>query len=128
MTTFAERRAVYFDDDLNPMMRAWGATVGLHGARGGWIYTASGGTRAQGWWTVWNENREAILDWLTRDLTAFDSFEQMLSETAPSYRPSIRLTNAKSRCLVAAYDAVQAARGDPRRAYTYCPSRKAGAA
>jgi hypothetical protein len=126
MTTFAERRQVYFDPrDLNTVMRAWGAEHGLVGRPGGWIYyTASGRPCVQGWWTVWNTNRESVLDWLTRRHTAFKSFEEVLSETAPTYRPTICLRNAETRCLAGAYDKVQAVRGDARRAYTYTRPRR----
>jgi len=60
-------------------------------------------------------NRE--LDTLTRDLTAFESFQAML-DTAPTYRPTLLPRYGRSYLdLADAYDAAQAARGDARRAY-----------
>jgi len=119
MTTYAERRAIYLGDDLNTVMRAWGREMGYVGARGGWIYFAVGGKPiCQGWWSVWTTARQDVLNWLTRRHTAFQNFDELL-DTAPSYRPTICLRNAGTRALAAAYDQVQAARGDARRAYTY---------
>lgn len=56
------------------------------------------------------------LDALTRELTAFDSFEAMLN-AAGNYRPSIYPRDYKHVELAEAYDVAQAARGDERRAY-----------
>ncbi len=53
---------------------------------------------------------------LTRSLTAFGSFEELL--TTPDYFPTLlSRTGAKAVALADAYDAAQAARGDARRAY-----------
>ena len=119
MTTYAERRQISFGADLNTAMRAWGREHGYAGKPGGWIYSiTTGHTYTQGWWNVWSMNRESVLDWLTRKHTAFESFEQMLSNS-PDYRPTIQLRNAETRCLAAAYDRIQELRSDPRRAETY---------
>jgi len=119
MTTYAERRRVHFGPrDLSTVMRAWGAENGLQGAQGGWIYNERGQACTQGWWNVWAMNREMVLDWLTRKHTAVATFEELL-QAGGRYRPTIQLRNAETRALAAAYDQVQAQRGDPRRAYTY---------
>lgn len=69
----------------------------------------------------------SVLDNLTRDLTAWGSFDAMLN-AGGGYRPSlyVRPHNrshaevrraARTEVLADAYDAAQAARGDERRAY-----------
>ena len=69
---------------------------------------------------------QIVLDNLTRDLTAWSSFDAMLDAVA--YRPTLAVRPynrssaeirraARTEVLADAYDAAQAARGDPRRAY-----------
>lgn len=55
-------------------------------------------------------------DRLTRSLTAFDSFAELLN-AAGNYRPTIFERDADHRRLADLYDAAQAERGDSRRAY-----------
>jgi hypothetical protein len=121
MTTYSERLHVYLEPrDLNTVMRAWGRDNGYAGARGGWIYNeGTGRTVTQGYWNLWAMKREQVLDWLTTKHTALSSFEDLLSAGSPTYRPTIELRNAETRCLASAYDQVQHMRGDPRRAHTY---------
>jgi|SRR5215831_417165 len=115
----AELRFVWFDDrDLNTVMRAWGREHGYAGAKGGWIYHASGQSVCQGWWSLWNQSRQSVLDWLTRRNTGFDTFDELV-DTHTDYRPTIQPRNAETRSLAAAYDQIQKQRGDARRAYTY---------
>ena len=68
----------------------------------------------------------SVLDNLTRDLTAWPSFDAMLNAVA--YRPTLHVRPynrshseirraARMEILADAYDAAQAARGDHRRAY-----------
>ena len=60
-------------------------------------------------------------DELTKKLTAFDTFEDMLrgshDGTKTSYRPSLTKRNQETRELADLYDAAQEARNDTRRAY-----------
>jgi hypothetical protein len=56
------------------------------------------------------------LDKLTKDLTAFPSFQAMLD--APNYRPTILIQDQRYLLLALGYDAAQKARGDERRAFT----------
>ena len=56
------------------------------------------------------------LDTLTRELTAFNTFAEMV-DSAPQYRPTIMPRDMRHVDLADAYDAYQAARGDERRAY-----------
>ena len=59
-------------------------------------------------------------DELTKRITAFDTFEDLLrgshNGTVTTYRPSLIKRNADTRELANLYDAAQAARGDHRRA------------
>jgi len=59
---------------------------------------------------------EAELDQLTRDLTAFNTFREML-DTSSSYRPTILPRDVRYVLLADAYDVAMIGRGDPRRAY-----------
>lgn len=72
----------------------------------------------------------SVLDNLTRDLTAWLSFDDMLNAEG-DYRPSLYVRPcsrshaeirraARTEILADAYDAAQAARGDHRRAYRGC--------
>ena len=56
------------------------------------------------------------LDTLTRELTAFNSFLE-LANAAGHYRPTILPRDRQHVDLADAYDAFQAARSDPRRAW-----------
>lgn len=60
-------------------------------------------------------------DELTRKLSAFDSFEDLLrgshDGTVTGYRPSLTRRNADNRELADLYDQAQQMRGDKRRAY-----------
>jgi len=62
------------------------------------------------------------LDMITRKLTTFASFNDLLN-AAGNYRPSFYLTkgklgeNLQKQTLAMAYDDMQFARGDSRRAY-----------
>lgn len=55
------------------------------------------------------------VDALTRTYTAFRSFADLTTGTAPDYRPT--LTGARTRELADAYDAEMERRGDARRAF-----------
>ena len=59
---------------------------------------------------------EADLDQLTRALTAFNTFRELL-ETSDNYRPTIYQTTPDHVKLSDAYDLAQIGRGDPRRTY-----------
>jgi hypothetical protein len=58
---------------------------------------------------------------LTKKLTAFNTFEDMLrgsnDGTTTSYRPSLTKRNAETRELADLYDMAQEDRNDNRRAY-----------
>ena len=58
-----------------------------------------------------------IAESLTRSLTAFSSFEEML--TAPNYTPSLNCTDPDRARLADLYDQEQERRGDDRRAFRY---------
>lgn len=112
-----------YAQDEKAAVRAWGAEHGLRGRSGGWIYNDAGYAVTQGWGSVFYTHRRRILDWLTVKLTAFDTFEQMVERTGPTYRPTILPTNALYRFLADQYDLAQRGRGDPRRAYRGRESR-----
>lgn len=66
------------------------------------------------------------LDEITRKLSSFVTFEELLG-AAGGYRPTIHPDSPDKVRLADAYDAAQAERGDPRRAFRGS-ARKAGAA
>jgi hypothetical protein len=106
------------DSDL--MVKAakeYGKAHGFRGNHGGWISNADGTTTVQGWWLFFRTHSSLILDELTRRLTAFDTLDDMVLHTAPTYRPTIRPTTWRERLLADAYDWRMARRGDDRRAY-----------
>jgi len=61
---------------------------------------------------------EAVLDTITTERTAFNSFHDLLT-AGGNYRPSIDVRDPLLALLADAYDLVQAVRHDPRRAYRY---------
>jgi hypothetical protein len=106
------------DRDVRIVCRQWAlAEKGWHGAQGGWIYTDQGRPIMQGWGSVWHLFRRQIADWLTRQETAFPSFNFMVSETAATYRPTLSRANARNRILADLYDQAQRDRNDRRRAH-----------
>jgi hypothetical protein len=74
-----------------------------------------------------NAQMLAHADRLTRELTAFESFEAMLSAKG-NYRPTLMChpddASGRDGCrhsyLADLYDQAQQERGDPRRAYRGC--------
>lgn len=74
-----------------------------------------------------NEHLRAHADRLTRELTAFRSFEQLLTARG-NYRPTLMCNSAdrsgtdgcRTTYLADLYDAEQEHRGDERRAYRGC--------
>ena len=92
---------------------------GFAGAQGGWIYNVSGRPIVQGWWAFFGFAKRDLLDWATRELTAFDSFRDLTDRTYSTYRPTIRNTQKDVVAFILAqeYDAEMAFRGDARRAY-----------
>lgn len=102
-------------ESLESLAKEWAEQArGWHGAQGGWIYSERG-TVCQGWGALYQRYSVEILDWHTRRLTGFESFDAML--TAPDYRPTILPRNWRYTALADAYDLSQQRRSDPRRAY-----------
>lgn len=66
--------------------------------------------------TDYTETGLALLDRLTRELTAFDDFDALLN-TAGTYQPTILPRDKWHVVLADSYDAFQAGRGDARRAW-----------
>jgi hypothetical protein len=58
------------------------------------------------------------LDDLTQRLTAFESFDALLTAEG-AYHPSLKVSDTDCFLLATAYDEAQAARGDNRRAFRY---------
>ncbi len=56
-------------------------------------------------------------DELTRKLSAFGSFNELVNGTHPSYRPSLTQQDTDTQRLADLYDLAQAAKGDDRRAF-----------
>jgi len=106
------------DSDLmHRAAREYGRAHGFKGNGGGWISSADGTTQVQGWWLFFRTHSSLILDDLTRKLTAFDSMDDMVLHTAPSYRPTILPRDWRHVLLADAYDWRMARRGDSRRAW-----------
>jgi hypothetical protein len=99
--------------------REWGQAHGFKGNQGGWIshQDAPRHSICQGWWLLGRTRMPQILDWYTRKLTAFESMNDMVLHTAPSYRPTILPRDWRHVLLADAYDWRMARRGDSRRAY-----------
>jgi hypothetical protein len=97
--------------------KEYGKAHGFKGNGGGWISSDDGQTQVQGWWLFFRTHSSVILDDLTRRLTAFDSMDDMVLHTAPSYRPTLRPLNWRYVLLADAYDWRMTRRGDARRAY-----------
>jgi hypothetical protein len=83
--------------------RAFAATRGDHGATGGWIYNESGQPITQGWSSYSWHHRSAIRDWLTRQVTAFDSFDELMA-TDPRYCPTLLPRTWRERHLADLFD------------------------
>ena len=106
-------------EDKQAAAKAYAKKHQYKGAQGGWIYDMQRGkTVCQGWQSFYGMFRWSILNELTRELTAFSSFDEMTLRTAPSYRPSIYPYTWRERVLADEYDLTQEARKDERRAYT----------
>jgi|SRR5215471_3478727 len=98
--------------------REYGRAHGFKGNQGGWITSEDGTTSVQGWWLFFRTHSTVILNDLTRKLTAFDSMDEMVLYTAPTYRPTIRpKLGWRYKLLADAYDWRMTRRGDSRRAY-----------
>lgn len=68
-----------------------------------------------------NMNAKKLIDDMTRRVSAFSSFEDLLS-AGGNYRPSLRVSKGpdSEECRLAEiYDMEQEIRGDGRRAYRY---------
>lgn len=91
---------------------------GLTGHGGGWIYSGSK-TVCQGWSAVYSIYATKVNDYLTRKLTAFASFADLVN-AGGAYRPTL-LTGGRGgwryEALADAYDAAQRRAGSPKRAY-----------
>ena len=112
----------YVDGDDRRLATKWFAKEHGHfGKPGGWIYrTLSNGkivTVCQGWDNYFWMYRREIGDALTVKLTAFSSLDDMVRNTAKTYRPTIYPYTWRERLLADLYDTAQEHRDDPRRAY-----------
>jgi len=96
--------------------REYGRANGWKGNGGGWISNGLDTVRVQGWWLFFRTHSPMILDWYTRKLTAFDTFNELLG-THPNYRPTILPRDWRHVLLADAYDWRMARRGDSRRAW-----------
>jgi hypothetical protein len=116
-------------DRIELAAREWGNARGFYGAKGGHIYEAVSQAAAtagygrhvtQGWFNFWTDNKRAILDHYTQQLTAFASFAALTNPDGTTYRPTLRSRRPgdwRVAFLADQYDAVMQARRDPRRAY-----------
>lgn len=68
--------------------------------------------------TAHTDVRVETLDSICAELTAFPSFGDLLAAKG-GYRPTMDCSQKKLVMLADCYDDVQAAAGDPRRAYRY---------
>lgn len=99
--------------------KEWARANGYHGASGGWIYNRNERAVCQGWGSFWSAYRSRILDGLTKQLTGFACFTDMV-DTVATYRPTLLVRSGKDwryELLADAYDEYQHRQRDPRRAY-----------
>lgn len=96
--------------------KAFGKTRGYKGNHGGWVYAPNGAGIAQGWFNVHQNRAMQIRDWLTRELTAFNSFGELVS-TPEMYSPTIIPRTWREQYLADAFDIAMQARGSQRRAW-----------
>lgn len=115
-----EQGKSYSTEDFTKIAKEYASERGTTGGIGGWIYNSKGHPLCQGWFSYWQIARPNIEDWLTRKLTASDSFFALLT-TPNNYRPTILTLRGRKdwRYMVLAdlYDAAQEKRNDPRRAF-----------
>jgi len=100
------------------LAKLWGAAHGYEGREGGWIYRNDQPVR-QGWYSFFLRHKTTMLDWLTTQLTASRTFQELLD--APGvYRPTLLTSGRggwKYEILAEAFDAAQRERGNPKRAH-----------
>src|SRR5215831_20004637 len=79
------------------LSKRWGDQNGYYGATGGWIYAGPSQayvnthpcpTVCQGWGSFWHSFKGKILDDLTRELTASESFHAFTHPQSKTYRPT----------------------------------------
>lgn len=103
------------DSDAIAAAKDFGHARGWKGGRGGWIYDQDGRSMNQGWWNIWSDYKAMIRDQLTRELTVFHSFDQLVN--APGYRPTLRPKTWRERVLADCYDLWMIRVKDSRRTY-----------
>lgn len=107
----------YIDSDVaRAAAKAFAATRGDHGGRGGWIYDIHGRALTQGWFSYERAYYREIRDWVTRQVTAFDSF-QALVDTDPRYRPTLIPRSWRERYVADHFDLRAYQLDQPRRAW-----------
>jgi hypothetical protein len=107
----------YIDSDVaREAAKAWAKTNGYHGATGGWIYDGHGRPVAQGWFNFEEKYYASIRDWLTVQLTAFDSFRDLVA-TDERYRPTLIARGWRERYLADSFDLWCYQAGQSRRAW-----------
>jgi len=107
---------------LRRITREWARDRhGWGGRTNGDIYSPHGVKLGHGWKAIYARHRTEILDRFTWSLTAFRTFEEMVSAPG-TYRPTILYRRFHPRdwrykLLADLYDAEQVARGNPKRAF-----------
>lgn len=117
MTTPTPVLTPYIDPDVaRKAAKAYAAANGDRGEKGGWIYDAQGRAITQGWNSYEQIRYRSIRDWVTRQVTAFDSFEALLG-TDERYRPTLLPRSWRERYIADNFDLRCYQAGQSRRAW-----------
>lgn len=96
--------------------KAFAASRGDHGATGGWIYDCHGRALVQGWFNYEHAYYRLIRDWVTAQVTAFDTFEAFTS-TDERYCPTLLPRTWREQYLADCFDLWCYQAGQSRRAW-----------
>src|SRR5215472_44205 len=94
----------YIDSDVaRKAAKTWAKQHGFSGNQGGWIYDPKGRPVAQGWFNFEEKYYASIRDWVTAQITAFDSFAQLVATDA-RYCPTLIARSWRERYLADSFD------------------------
>lgn len=112
----------YIDPDVaRTAAKAYAKAHGEHGGRGGWIYDAHGRALTQGWDSYEAAYYVRIRDWVTAQVTAFDTF-QALIDTNERYSPTLLARRGwRERYVADHFDLRAYQLGQGRRAWRGSP-------
>lgn len=107
----------YVDSDVaRKAARAWAQAHGYQGHTGGWITDPQGRPVAQGWFNFEAKYYRQIRDWVTAQVTAFDTFAGLV-ETDQRYCPTLIERSWRERYVADSFDLWAYQLGQARRAW-----------